>query len=76
LLSGIARNDVHHKESNDEDFDMDGTQNDDQEEEDGDGEEAPQTQITIVNERDIEGVLHYPQCAVVSLPPFRSKGFL
>jgi len=44
---------------------MDSTQGGEQEEQEDDGEEVPHTQITIVNESDLEGVLQYPQCAII-----------
>ena len=60
LLSGTTRNNAQYLGRNDEDFDMDTTQGSEQEEQEDDGEEVPHTQITIVNERDLEGALHHP----------------
>jgi len=67
LLSGTTRNDARYPEPerDDEDFDMDTTQGGEQEEQEDDGEYVPHTQITIVNERDLEGVLHHPQCNII-----------
>lgn len=65
LLSGTTKNYAQYPERNDEDFDMDTTQGGEQEEQEDDGEEVPHTQITIVNERDLEGGLHHPQCDII-----------
>ncbi|KIM44644.1 hypothetical protein M413DRAFT_25098 [Hebeloma cylindrosporum] len=54
LLSGTPRSDARFPERTDEDYDMDNMQDGEQEEQEDDGEEVPHTQITIVNERDLE----------------------